>query len=151
MRESGNKGFSLLELIIVIAIMAVLVGFIVPQYMKYVNKSKLANDKQVITAIHNALAAAILDENIADRPLSGVSPIDIEQLDDPGGGFYSSHTDFVDTFKSFVQVASTSDLKGHLKSKEYKGQDILIEINGTTQQVKVTVEGKDGADDFVVE
>lgn len=151
MSKSGNKGFSLIELIIVIAIMAVLVGFIVPQYIKYVDKSRLANDKQLITAIHNALAAAIVDENIADRPLGGIAPIDIELLDNPGAGYYSAYTDFVDTFKSFVQVDSTSSLKDHLKSKEYKGQDILIEINGTTQQVKVTVEGNGGADDFVVE
>ncbi len=151
MRDSGNRGFSLIELIIVIAIMAVLVGFIVPQYMKYVNKSRLANDKQVITAIHNALAAAILDENIDDRPLGGITPIDIELLDDPGAGYYSAYTDFVDTFKNFVQVDSTSTLEDHLKSKEYKGQHIMIEINGTTQQVKVSVQGNGGADEFVVE
>lgn len=31
-----NKGFSLVELIIVIAIMAVLVGVLAPQFLKYV-------------------------------------------------------------------------------------------------------------------
>lgn len=35
-----NKGFSLVELIIVIAIMAVLVGFLAPQFLKYVEKSR---------------------------------------------------------------------------------------------------------------
>ncbi len=145
-----NKGFSLLELIIVIAIMAVLVGFIVPQYIKYVNRSRLTNDKQLITAIHNALAAAIMDENIADRPLAGFGgQIKLEDLESMT--YYPTYTDFVEEFKSFVQVDSIASLKTRLKSKEYKGQDILIEVDGTTQQVKVTVHDNEGGDDFVVE
>ena len=35
-KKINNKGFSLVELIIVIAIMAVLVGVLAPQFMKYV-------------------------------------------------------------------------------------------------------------------
>ena len=39
-----NKGFSLVELIIVIAIMAVLVGVLAPQYIKYVERSRKSSD-----------------------------------------------------------------------------------------------------------
>ena len=151
MKDSVNKGFSLIELIIVVSIMAVLLGLLVPQYMKYINKSKLANDKQLITAIHNAFAAAIMDENIDDRPLSGLSPVKIDDLDDPGAGFYPTHTEFVDAFKEFVQVASISTLKERLKSREYKGQDIMVEIDAATQRVKVSVSGNGVADSFVAE
>ena len=38
-KQKNNKGFSLVELIVVIAIMAVLVGVLAPQLMKYVEKS----------------------------------------------------------------------------------------------------------------
>ncbi|MBO6205612.1 MAG: prepilin-type N-terminal cleavage/methylation domain-containing protein, partial [Lachnospiraceae bacterium] len=37
----NNKGFSLVELIIVIAIMAILVGVMAPQLIKYIEKSKV--------------------------------------------------------------------------------------------------------------
>ena len=43
-KEMNNKGFSLVELIIVIAIMAVLVGILAPQYLKYVSNSKVSTD-----------------------------------------------------------------------------------------------------------
>lgn len=45
MRE--NKGFSLIELVIVIVIMAVLIGVLAPQYIKYVEKSRKSTDEKV--------------------------------------------------------------------------------------------------------
>ena len=44
-RKRGNGGFSLVELIIVIAIMAVLVGALAPQYLSYIHKAKVAADQ----------------------------------------------------------------------------------------------------------
>ncbi|MBO6297558.1 MAG: type II secretion system protein [Lachnospiraceae bacterium] len=42
--EKNNKGFSLVELIIVIAIMALLVAIITPSLIQYINKAKKAVD-----------------------------------------------------------------------------------------------------------
>ena len=44
MTGRNNKGFSLVELIIVIAIMALLVAIIVPSLLQYINKAKKAVD-----------------------------------------------------------------------------------------------------------
>ncbi len=52
--KMNNKGFSLVELIIVIAIMAVLVVVLAPQYLKYVERSRNATDLQNARAIVTA-------------------------------------------------------------------------------------------------
>ena len=39
--HKNNKGFSLVELIVVVAIMAVLVGVLAPAYLRYVEKTRM--------------------------------------------------------------------------------------------------------------
>lgn len=63
----NNKGFSLVELIIVIAIMAVLVVVLAPQYLKYVERSRNATDLQNARAIVTACQVWGADPATGDK------------------------------------------------------------------------------------
>lgn len=57
----NNKGFSLIELIIVIAIMAVLVAIIAPNLSKYLGSSKKNTDKKNADEIASQIQTCISD------------------------------------------------------------------------------------------
>lgn len=59
--KMNNKGFSLVELIIVIAIMAILIVVLAPQYLKYVERSRNSTDLQNATTIKTAVETYAAD------------------------------------------------------------------------------------------
>ena len=66
-KVAKNKGFSLVELIIVIAIMAILVGVMAPQLIKYIEKTNISSDAQLCDTVKRAIEVAMNDpEIIAD-------------------------------------------------------------------------------------
>ena len=62
--KKNNNGFSLVELIIVIAIMAVLVGVLAPQFIKYVEQSRRSRDISTAQEIREAVLADIADNQV---------------------------------------------------------------------------------------
>ena len=71
--KMNDKGFSLVELIIVIAIMAILVGVLAPQYLKYVEKSRRSADLDTLDAVYTACTTAASDSDVADAPSANTS------------------------------------------------------------------------------
>ena len=61
-----NKGFSLVELIIVIAIMAALIAILAPQFIKYVEQSRRSRDIQNADQLRETFLADIADGKITD-------------------------------------------------------------------------------------
>lgn len=62
MRKRDNKGFSLIELIIAIAILVILTGLLAPQFMRYMEKSREAKDLQTLDTFYSAVQVALASE-----------------------------------------------------------------------------------------
>ncbi len=70
MKKMNNKGFSLVELIIVIAIMAILIVVLAPQYLKYVERSRNSTDMQNATTIVDAIQIWAADPAATTNPVT---------------------------------------------------------------------------------
>lgn len=68
MKERANKGFSMVELIVAIAIMAVMVGVLAPAYLKYVEKSRKSADISAMGQVLDAGLAVATDEEFYIAP-----------------------------------------------------------------------------------
>lgn len=72
-KKTNNKGFSLVELIIVIAIMAVLMVVLAPQLLRYVENSRLQRDNSAVSEIANAIEIACANENVMEEIGTGLT------------------------------------------------------------------------------
>lgn len=108
----NNKGFSLVELIIVIAIMAVLVGVLAPTYLQYVEKSKKSNDVSTVDSIINAIEICAIDPQVqvaGDWELT--ITIATSGTTYTGEGSKAGNTTMIDVLDDIVPDDATTKLK----------------------------------------
>lgn len=130
----NNKGFSLVELIIVIAIMAILVGVIAPQLIKYIEKSRQSADIQLCDTVKTAIVTATSDPAVvtADEKC----PFDATAKSVKGAGSPKWK-------KAFTTIVGTDDPSQLLKSTHANKQDMKCIVENDTQ-VTVWVQGASG-------
>lgn len=63
-KKKNNKGFTLVELVIVITILAILVGILAPQYTKYVEKSRKSADASNMDEIIKAIEVHYVEQGV---------------------------------------------------------------------------------------
>jgi|GEM_PF-2711738 len=64
-KKTNKKGFTLIELIVVVAIMAVLVALLAPNVMKYLEKTKVNKDIHSLDSVRFSLEAELMDDDLS--------------------------------------------------------------------------------------
>ena len=138
LHDNKEKGFSLVELIIVIAIMAILVGVVASQVIPYMEKSRQAKHQHQLSNVSTALVSAISQSPIEVGEVTGATKLDA--ISDtfglaPGAtGKTEVGTNLADLLKSgskqtdLVQIEK--DIEAKFKSKKGSGAKIYVKYVG---------------------
>lgn len=76
--KRSKMGFTLVELIVVIVVLAILAGVALPLYSGYVRKANEASDLQLLSAVNTAFSAACLSHGLDPRQVNASARINEE-------------------------------------------------------------------------
>lgn len=150
-KKKNNKGFSLVELIVVVAIMAVLLGVLVPTLVRHIESSRLSKDKKNLDELRVAMEVALSNEKFADITCTDLEIGTNASVDISGKTFDSTdstgatNTAFINEVKANFSNKSTVALTSKLK----KGCTVKVTI--ADGRVKIDVkpsESNDLKDDY---
>lgn len=130
-KKKNNKGFTLVELVVVVAILAILVGLLAPQYTKYVERAKQSADANALENMVRAVELEATDPVTKLKPGTYTIKIKDEVTLDPNSG------DEADAIKKAIENslgnnAMTTKLKSKTWSEEADGISATIVIDGGT-------------------
>ena len=132
-----NKGFSLVELIIVIAIMAILAAAIAPALIRYIDKSRRGDDVQAAATINTAVTATLANEDAYDEVatmMNGTSVISSATANVAGSTFAGTGTTF--------QADLNSNLGNEAPKLKYTKDFGASSVSSYTWTVMVSSSGK---------
>lgn len=120
--KQENKGFSLVELIIVIAIMAVLIGILAPQFIKYVEQSRQSADLTTVDEIIQAIQVGCTDPDLGVSKVGNI----ILKANAPGELKLSGKTEIEKCLEDAnIKIADVS-----LESDKWGKVTIVVEPGG---------------------
>lgn len=142
LKENENKGFSLVELIIVMAIMAILVGVVASQVIPYMEKSRQAKDQQILSAVLTDLESAVAQSG--EGVAGGTAAAQLTETNFGAQANTKAVSEFNDLRSASDFDTVIGNVENQFKSKLYKGGNINFLITYSTGKIEVFVPAQDG-------
>ena len=136
MKKMNNKGFSLVELIVVVLIMAIIAVALAPQVMKWVENSRKSNDIENYNAIVEAANVAGTNEDvIKDIGNSGTVTIKFGEtgVSMSGSGNATLQAQMIKTLPDLTGTETQSSWAGSDNQPPFE-----LTVNVTKEGIKVT-------------
>ncbi|MBR4342530.1 MAG: type II secretion system protein [Lachnospiraceae bacterium] len=129
MKKMNNKGFSLVELIVVVLIMAIIAVALAPQVMKWVENSRKSTDCNNYDSVVSAVNIALANETVMkDLPAAGTTLTWTQGATTPWSGGYTSLNNAIGVT---IGTSWATDMKIK-RTTDYTGPyTITIDGNGT--------------------
>lgn len=126
--RNRRKGFTLAELLIVVAIIGVLVGISIPIFNSQLEKSRRAVDVDNCRTIRSALAVAMIDDGVQINDSRTAIVLMLYNYSNPGSGYRAKLSPYLDG-GVFELNSDNKTLKGGDRSK--------VSINGSTGKMDI--------------
>lgn len=133
----NNKGFSLVELIIVIAIMAILIGVMAPQLIKYIEKTNVSSDTQLCDSVKTAITTAMMDPAVINDTAASI-PTNSTMTNVSGGLGGGSFETAVEEILGLADTAIDAEIKstcstsgGHVQFAIVNSNAVHVQISGS--------------------
>lgn len=147
MKKTNNKGFSLVELIVVVLIMGILAVALTPQVLKWVNNSRKATDIAAGDTIVSALQTALTNET-AHGVVTGTAGADCYVLVSSAGiTAYSATNKTIGYQSGTITPGTTTAIEAlAIKFSEYAGIAANTDIKTKSSKgvIKVTINSQTG-------
>ena len=146
--KKNEKGFTLMEMLIVVAIIAVLIAIAIPTFNESLNKARVATDEANIRSGYASTMAAVLtknlgkdDTNAADETyiLQNDGSVTLVTADDDGTANAYKCLGTVKDEDSAVTIAGQPVTKGDAVGKWAKGDTVQYTYTYETNKIVITI------------
>lgn len=139
MRKMKNKkGFTLMEMLIVVAIIAILIAIAIPTFASSLNKARVATDEANIRAGYASVMAQVLTDDKLDVEGNGTGKVTF-WLNKDGSVLKADAADANTAYTCMGKPDDAKEISGQSVAAWKKNDKVKYEYNYSTNKITITM------------